>query len=362
MAEIVTTRGEADQFGDLAVRLDATLGPIAALLLRRLPRLKALFLFRCAATAKLIVIENYDRATPLLLPLMLLRRSCRVVLLDFMRAPPRGRVKRRIWPHYNRCFLSPVMRRTVAAAHVLSEPERQRYAALYGLPVDRIFFIPFPLFRAHIPPVAHIERVEGVVASGRALCDWDLVFAAARGPSWPLTVICSDDDLVHVDRLNADQRATRYCELAADRHDRLVAGADVYVLAVQEAATSAGHVRLRTAIENLSPVVATDVQGLTGYIRAETARVVPAGDPNALRDAVENLLASPEDRAILARRAFDWAARERNWEQYLAKMREVFATLLRERHGLQEDRVRRQGKPLTGPSTDGPPKDDSIKP
>jgi glycosyltransferase involved in cell wall biosynthesis len=331
MVEIVTTRGEADQFGDLVVRFDATLGPIGARLVRRLPRLKAFFLFRCAATAKLIVIDNYDRATPLLLPLMLLRRRCRVVLLDFMRAPPRGRVKRRIWPYYNRYFLSPVMRRTVVAAHVLSEPERHRYAALYRLPLDRLFFIPFPLFRAHIPPVADPERVEGVVASGRALCDWDGIFAAAKGTTWPLTVICSKDDVAHVDRLNADQRATRYSELAVERHDRLVAGADVYVLAVQEAATSAGHVRLRTAIENLSPVVATDVQGLTGYIRAETARVVPSGDPSALRDAVEDLLASPEDRAILARRAFDWAARERNWDQYLATMREVFATLLRER-------------------------------
>jgi glycosyltransferase involved in cell wall biosynthesis len=220
------------------------------------------------------------------------------------------------------------MRRTVIAAHVLSEPERERYSRLYDFPIDRLHFIPFPLFRQTYRPAEEGPAIGGVVVSGRAVCDWELVFAAADGADWPLTVICSEKDAARVGGLNRDNRATLHVEVPPQEHDRLVNRADVYVLAVREEATSAGHVRLRSAIENGTPVVATAISGLTGYLEPGAIRSVPPRDPRALRAAIDELLAHPEERERMAAAARAWAAGERSFEHYLSSMRKMFRALL----------------------------------
>jgi glycosyltransferase involved in cell wall biosynthesis len=66
-----------------------------------------------------------------------------------------------------------------------------------------------------------------------------------------------------------------------------------------------------TAVEAGIPVVATKVRSLDGYlVPGETAVVVPAADAEAMRAAIEALLADPERR----RRIRDAAlARARGW-------------------------------------------------
>jgi hypothetical protein len=328
--EIVSTRLETRQFGAAVLNLKDSRDRLW-LFLRRNPLLEGIYLFVRGRNATLIAVNNADRSTPILLLLMRLFRSARkIVLLDLMRAQPSSPWKQRVWPHYNRLFLAPTMRRTVIGAHVLSEPERERYSRLYGLPIERLYYIPFPLFRPDVPPLPDVLQIGGVVASGRALCDWELVFAAAEGRTWPLTVICSETDVERVDALNRAGRATRYTELTHVEHDQLVAGADVYVLAVREEATSAGHVRLRAAIENGTPVVATAISGLTGYLEAGVTLSVPPGDVSALRAAIEELLGRPEERERMAAAARAWASSERSFDHYLASMREMFETLLAE--------------------------------
>jgi glycosyltransferase involved in cell wall biosynthesis len=148
-----------------------------------------------------------------------------------------------------------------------------------------------------------------VVVSGRAWCDWATVFAAARGRDWPLTVVCGKRDLPEVGALNREGAARVFVGLPGEEHDRIVRGAAVYAIALEDQVGSAGQVRLMTATQARAPVVATDVAALEGYVvGGETAVLVPPGDPAALRRAVEGLLADPDRAARLAARAFERAS------------------------------------------------------
>jgi glycosyltransferase involved in cell wall biosynthesis len=77
----------------------------------------------------------------------------------------------------------------------------------------------------------------------------------------------------------------------------------------------AGQVRLMEATDARTPVVASDVEALAGYAANRvTARLVPPGDPEALRDAVDGLLEAPRERerltAAATERAREWTYRE----------------------------------------------------
>jgi glycosyltransferase involved in cell wall biosynthesis len=62
-----------------------------------------------------------------------------------------------------------------------------------------------------------------------------------------------------------------------------------------EEGSSAGHGRLRAAVDAGVPVVASRVRALEGYVEdGETALLVPPGDPEALRSAIEAVLADHE--------------------------------------------------------------------
>ncbi len=157
-------------------------------------------------------------------------------------------------------------------------------------------------------PAPAVERT-GVVVSGRAWCDWATVFAAARGRDWPLTVVCGKQDLPEVGALNREGAARVLVDVPGPEHDLLVGGAAVYVIALEDQLGSAGQVRLMTATQARTPVVASDVAALDGYVvDGETALLVPPGDPAALRTATERLLAKPEEASRLAERAFERAA------------------------------------------------------
>jgi glycosyltransferase involved in cell wall biosynthesis len=100
-------------------------------------------------------------------------------------------------------------------------------------------------------------------------------------------------------------------EVPRPEHDRLLRSAAVYVIPLLDEPGSAGQVRLMTATEAATPVVASGVEALDGYaVDGETALLVPPGDAGALRAAIDRLLADP----ALARRLAESAlGRGRAW-------------------------------------------------
>jgi glycosyltransferase involved in cell wall biosynthesis len=82
---------------------------------------------------------------------------------------------------------------------------------------------------------------------------------------------------------------------------------------------SAGHVRLTTAIAAGTPIVASRIRGLEGYLHV-IAQAVPPGDTAALRGAVNRFLADG-DLARSAAAAARAAARSSTRAKYFASIR-----------------------------------------
>lgn len=304
----------------------------------RLPALRGLLAFHHARTARgLALIAAEPGTMTLLLCEAWLRRRRAVVLLELIERRPRRRLRRLAYRAWNVAVLGPTMRRALAGAQVLTAEEQRHRAAELGPGIAPVRLIGWARSSGSAPEPTPRARA-GVLASGRAWCDWETLFTAARGADWPLTVVCGAADRERVAELNRDRRARVLSEIPLDEHDRLLASAAICAIVLDPAAPSAGHVRLMEATDAGTPVVATDVPALDGYIeRAETARVVPPADPAALRAAIEALLAAPEEAERLATAA---RARARGWtyDEYFAAIRELIEDSLGPERRSDEER------------------------
>jgi hypothetical protein len=286
--------------------------------------LRGLALFAASVRADAIaVVRTGPGWRALLLLRALLGRRRKLVALQFIVHPDRGRMRDRIWDRADVW----AVRRALRAGLVLTADEQRACVARYRLPPDRFPLVRWPS-RLEAAPELPPPRDEGfVLSSGRAFCDWPTVFAAARGAAWLLTVVCSREDLAEVERLNADGRATVLSEIAAHEHAALLARASVLVVAMREQKVSQGHVRLMDAAGAGVPVVITEARALREYlVPGETALVVPAGDADGLRAAVDRLMADRGERERVRRTAFEHSQR---WtgEEYLAAVAGVLGVV-----------------------------------
>jgi len=282
------------------------------------------FLASGGAGTLALVKKAPGSTTALLLEAALRGRRRRVVLLEFLpREPPAAGWKRVLHALWLRLVEAPAVRRAMRVGQVLTEWERSRYASAYGVPAERFRHIPWALIREPVEPAPYEATSRAVVSSGRASCDWETLFAAAAGADWPLTVICARDDLPAVRRLNDEGRAEILCELSRPDHDARLRAAAIYVLSLRAGGPSAGHVRLMAAVGAGTPVVATRVPGLDGYVEdGETAVLVPPADPRSLRAVIDDLLAHPQERERLRTAAFE-GARHRTYREYFGQVRNL---------------------------------------
>ena len=262
----------------------------------------------------------------LLLLRALLGRRRKLVVLHFIAHPPRttglGAAVDRLWAPLDRW----ATRRAVLRAQVLGRAERELYAATFGVEPERFCFIPFAWRMNQTLPATLASQRELVVSAGRAMCDWPTLFAAAHGRPWPLVVVCGGHDRELVDRLNDDQRASVMCEVSPAQNTELFLKAAICVVALDDSAISHGHIRLCNAVDSGAAVVATDVRALEGYVEdGVSALVVPPGDHEALRTAIDTLATDLELRDRLAAAAFERAA---DWTaaRYLAAIESFVAS------------------------------------
>jgi glycosyltransferase involved in cell wall biosynthesis len=205
---------------------------------------------------------------------------------------------------------TPALKCTTLRIHVLTEWERPFMSKRYNYPESQIAHIAWPLLLGEVKTRRFdvVLPQEMVFSSGRASCDWDLLFAACEIGHWPLTVVCTAEDLPKVNKLNERGLAKIFCEIPKVQHDELFETATIYALCLKEATKSSGQIRLACSIEAGVPVVATDVKGLEGYLLdGITAKAVPVGDAKALSDAIEYLLNNADERAKQVTRAFEYS-------------------------------------------------------
>ena len=173
-------------------------------------------------------------------------------------------------------MLAPVLRSALERAHTLSSWEVQRNARAFGVAPERFVFIPFPLTATGDELPTLEDRGRRVLASGRTLCDWPLVFAAAEGQAWDLEIVCAGAERPIVERLNTSGLARVRSDIPRETHGELMREIAVYLLPLREAEVSSGHIRLMTAIAAETPVVASNVSGLAEYLEG-VAMTVPSG-------------------------------------------------------------------------------------
>jgi len=312
----------AAEIGAPLVSIDAELrrrwGPTVLRAAGRLTPLRGLLIFIAARNFDRVgvVLKSPGALTLTALEALTGRPRDRLVLLTFLPREPSKRplvnlgLKLRF-----QAIERPAVRRAMRAGHVLTEAEQHRYAERYRVPITRFRVIPWALASGTTSADPASAREPRVIASGRAFCDWETLFAAARTGDWPLTVICGARDADRVAALNEDERAHVLVEIENDEHDRLLAAASVYALCLRDEGPSAGHVRLLAAVDAGLAVVASDVRGLEGYVvPGETAELVPPRDPEALAQAIGALLSDEKRRRLLAaaaqRRARRWTYTE----------------------------------------------------
>ncbi len=103
------------------------------------------------------------------------------------------------------------------------------------------------------------------------------------------------------------------------------ARADLVVLPYRESEQSGV---LATALAFGSPLVLTDVGGFAEVAAAGAARLVPAADPPALREAITQLLADPAQRERLSAAARALAAGEWSWKGVAERTKALYGSLL----------------------------------
>lgn len=259
----------------------------------------------------------------LLLLRALFGRRRKLVVLHFLVHPPPDRplqrLAHRLWESIDRLAI----RRSMREGQVLTTWERQEYARRYGIPEERFRVVPWPWRRTPAQSLPPEPEQPLVLSSGRALCDWPTLFAAAEGADWPLVVVCSKEDLPEVERLNAGGRAEVRCEISAAEHAELLARATVFVVTMREAGVSQGHVRLMDAADAGVPVVVSGTRSLRGYaVPGQTAIVVPPEEPQAMREAIDRLLSDAQERERIRRAAWERSAA---WtgEDYVAALADL---------------------------------------
>jgi hypothetical protein len=225
-----------DSFGTWLARLPAPLQRAAA----RSGPVRVALLFVASTRRRRVAVVRVDPGwrTLLLLRAVLGRRR-KLVVLQFIRHPLPGRW----WPPIDRW----AVRHAMLVGHVLSPRERERYAAEFGLSVERFVHIPWAWRAEPATRLPEPAAEPSVLCGGRAFCDWPTLFEAQAGAGWPLTVVCSARELEQVRALAAGTPVRVYADLEPGDYAAPLRRATVAVIAMREAGISQGQIRLMEA-------------------------------------------------------------------------------------------------------------------
>ncbi len=303
-------------YGKLFGAVDASSGE------SRSPLVRSWRLFRRARMAD-VVFTNEGKQTPpglvLLALLLWLTRQRKLVLSEFLPGTRHGAKGQVVTSAYG--FLLP---RVLLAAQVMTDWERDDYAARYRIPVERLHVVPFYYFDDRVvdePAEWRASHRSGYLSTGKNACDWATLIEAAADQDWPLTIVSKRAEADAIGERAARADVMVRADVPRGEHDEMLATSALLIVALKEKSVSAGHVRLMTAATYGTPVVLSAIAGVRGYEPLAASLVAPE-DPAALRASVNALMSDPA--ALEARmsevRTF---ARQRPYSRYVAEVGEM---------------------------------------
>jgi len=208
-----------------------------------------------------------------------------------------------------------LMNRVFERIVFIAEGQRRHYEQKLGIRFERAEVIPSgvdverfaPANRANESGDAGRPPRVGIVASLQPRKGHEFFFRAAaeiheRRPGVEFLVIGDGPRRAELERLARELQIETHVQFLGVRHDvpDQLRALDVLVLASQEA--GGGHAEtlplvLMEAGATALPVVATDVGAVSDIVAdGETGLLVPPGDPKALAERIDALLANPQRR------------------------------------------------------------------
>ncbi len=190
---------------------------------------------------------------------------------------------------------------------VYSEYEKQYYAKYFELPQDKFDVMPWT---AQVPDTSKIgEPIElgtYICAVGSQGRDYAVLFDAMRQlKHMRLVLVAKSENLTG---LKIPDNVTVYQDIPlADCHN-IIHYSQFMVLPIIDENTPCGLVTLIAGMLHHKAVLTTKTMVAKEYVTHEvTGHLVPQQDVAAMKNAIEHMASTPEDRTYLAKNAYEYA-------------------------------------------------------
>ena len=250
---------------------------------------------QAASDAEMIVAWEAKNGLPLAVIRRLLGRpSGKLVILNFC---PRGPV----------ASLPRVMEWGLSAVDFLTCLSRSDMALMqerYHIPDSRIGLLAFPStsrddqwrrLRTQTSPGNY------VLASGRSFRDYGTLLRAVEGLNVPVRILARQ---FNMPRIPIPSNVEFSELLPLNQYYAAMLAARIVVVPLVRLEHSAGESHVVDAMAAGKPIVVTDSPSIRDYVQhGENGLLVPPGDANAMRRAIQHLLDNPSEAEQLARNA-----------------------------------------------------------
>ena len=205
--------------------------------------------------------------------------------------------------------------------------QQETFAARYfHAPPDKVRRLHFQVDEKFFTPGGAFQPGRGVVAVGRELRDYPTLFRALEHTGIPVSVCASSPWSRRADQ-TADRKipdnVTLRKGLSSVELRALYRHAAVVVVPLMNVDWPAGVTSLFEAQACGRPVVVSSSEGILDSLEPGTALTVPCGDADALRAAVQRLIANPAEAAALAQAGLESVRRDRTLDQFVARITET---------------------------------------
>lgn len=250
------------------------------------------------------------------------RRRPAHVMIGHRLSPPK-----KVWLH--RALR---LHRAVDRVVVYSTAQRDVASRRLGYRPEQIVLTPFMVDPRFWTPegVTPVERPRPMICSaGQELRDYAALVDAVRGLDVDVVLAAASPWSRRADRARQLDVPPNVTVTSLDLFSlrQLYADASFVVVPLDETDFQAGITTILEAMSMGRAVVCSRTKGQTDTIRDDqTGIYVPPGDASALRDAIERLLARPEEAERLGRQARRWVEEHASIDHYAA----TFGAIVRE--------------------------------
>ena len=196
---------------------------------------------------------------------------------------------------------------------VSSSSEAEEYAQRLGIAQDRIRFLPF--HTNVVNPMMIPEHKGYFFSAGRSGRDFQTLIRAVEGTNIPLVIV---SDQYHAKGLKVPDYVNILINIPYQEYVVWLKNCRFVVVPLKKWKRSAGQVVLLEGMGYGKPVIATEGTGTIDYVQhGYNGITVPPGDPDALRDAIEEIASDAELSRRIARNGLETVKKYHTFELYV---------------------------------------------